>query len=398
MLRKRSGKDQNMGHLTMSESGSESYSQFEVLGAKHQNNSFFGVPGLFIGLSPKGLSDCDSVRSPTSPLDLRLFSHLGNPFRSPRSSGDGHHKSWDCSKVGLSIIDSLAGTEPSGNVNRPLESKNIVFGPQMRIETPNFRNHIDSFQIPKSLPKNCAIFPHTRNKPSHLQMGNSDSLFEIGEDPLEPEPFGKIRSQSLDSGRSFLPLTGFADPKPNLSSQNFCLENNITQVNSPQFIGGSPKSNTNLTSVPVSVGSGHGFIGSLSASELELSEDYTCVISHGPNPKTTHIFCDCILGCHTNDSTKFTKHAELDIDSPPVEVVKSSETSSAFLGFCYSCEKKLGEKDIYMYRGEKFCSSSCRASEILIDEEMEDTMNASSRNSPGNHGDEVPPTGIFILT
>ncbi|CAI0629581.1 unnamed protein product [Linum tenue] len=30
---------------------------------------------------------------------------------------------------------------------------------------------------------------------------------------------------------------------------------------------------------------------------MELSEDYTCVISHGPIPKTTHIFefDDCIV-------------------------------------------------------------------------------------------------------
>ncbi|CAI0423413.1 unnamed protein product [Linum tenue] len=31
------------------------------------------------------------------------------------------------------------------------------------------------------------------------------------------------------------------------------------------------------------------------AGEIELSEDYTCVISHGPIPKTTHIFDDCII-------------------------------------------------------------------------------------------------------
>jgi len=34
---------------------------------------------------------------------------------------------------------------------------------------------------------------------------------------------------------------------------------------------------------------------SLSVSEMELSEDYTCVISHGPIPKTTHIFDNCIV-------------------------------------------------------------------------------------------------------
>jgi len=37
------------------------------------------------------------------------------------------------------------------------------------------------------------------------------------------------------------------------------------------------------------------FVGCLSASEMELSEDYTRVISRGPNPRTTHIFDNCII-------------------------------------------------------------------------------------------------------
>lgn len=34
---------------------------------------------------------------------------------------------------------------------------------------------------------------------------------------------------------------------------------------------------------------------SLSLKEMESSEDYTCVITHGPNPKTTHIFDNCVV-------------------------------------------------------------------------------------------------------
>nr|DAD36132.1 TPA_asm: hypothetical protein HUJ06_006772 [Nelumbo nucifera] len=37
------------------------------------------------------------------------------------------------------------------------------------------------------------------------------------------------------------------------------------------------------------------FTGSLSPSEMELLEDYTSVITHGPNPRTTHIFDNCIV-------------------------------------------------------------------------------------------------------
>ncbi|KAL3507889.1 hypothetical protein ACH5RR_033271 [Cinchona calisaya] len=107
----------------------------------------------------------------------------------------------------------------------------------------------------------------------------------------------------------------------------------------------------------------------LSISEMELSEDYTCVISHGPNPKTTHIFDDCIVeSC-----------------SGPVQISSSrkqngvfinrsfSYPSESFLSFCYNCKKNLGQgKDIYMYRGEKaFCSSECRDKEMMLEERME---------------------------
>ena len=33
----------------------------------------------------------------------------------------------------------------------------------------------------------------------------------------------------------------------------------------------------------------------LSTSEMELSEDYTCVITHKPILRTTHIFYNCIV-------------------------------------------------------------------------------------------------------
>ncbi|CAH2068016.1 unnamed protein product [Thlaspi arvense] len=42
--------------------------------------------------------------------------------------------------------------------------------------------------------------------------------------------------------------------------------------------------------------------------EMALSEDYTCIISHGPNPKTTHIFGDCILDCDPKEFGGLEKH------------------------------------------------------------------------------------------
>ncbi|KAJ6406325.1 hypothetical protein OIU84_009949 [Salix udensis] len=336
MLRKRTRslqKDQQMGQLTMSDYGSESHFQSDNMGYNHKANPFFTGPGLFVGSSHKGLSDCDS-------------------------------KSWDCSKVGLSIVDSLDDDgEGSGEVLRSSESKNILFGPRVRSKTPNFQSHTDSFQAPKSLPRNFAVFPRTLTK-SPLQKGSSDVLFEIGEDPSDYDPFGKIRSCSLDSCRPFPSLSRLAGQNSKASSGNFC-SNNIT---------------TRVSSV-------NGLIGSLSASEIELSEDYTCVISHGPNPKTTHIYGDCILECQSNDITNFGKNEAEEARLPQAVTcskIPSSFPSKDFLSFCYYCNKKLDEgKDIYIYRGEKaFCSLSCRSEEIMIDEELENTSTKSSECAP----------------
>ncbi|CAH8378871.1 unnamed protein product [Eruca vesicaria subsp. sativa] len=51
------------------------------------------------------------------------------------------------------------------------------------------------------------------------------------------------------------------------------------------------------SSSPMDIISSQAYSRSLSGREIALSEDYTCIISHGPNPKTTHIFGDCILVC-----------------------------------------------------------------------------------------------------
>uniref|UniRef100_A0A2P2Q3X7 FLZ-type domain-containing protein n=1 Tax=Rhizophora mucronata TaxID=61149 RepID=A0A2P2Q3X7_RHIMU len=84
---------------------------------------------------------------------------------------------------------------------------------------------------------------------------------------------------------------------------------------------------------------------------MELSEDYTCVISHGPNPTTTHIFGDCILDncCFVSD--------------------KSNSSPKDFLSCCPACKKNLEQKHgIHIHRGEKaFCSSECHYQEMLLD-------------------------------
>ncbi|KAL3644883.1 hypothetical protein CASFOL_010063 [Castilleja foliolosa] len=94
------------------------------------------------------------------------------------------------------------------------------------------------------------------------------------------------------------------------------------------------------------------FTRQLSLKEMELSEDYTCVITHGPNPKTTHIFDDCIVeSCLGDDDSTSSEYKKMEMDYGFENYVSSYPN---FLSFCYTCKDILGQgKDIYIYRVRK---------------------------------------------
>ncbi|KAE8663467.1 hypothetical protein F3Y22_tig00112959pilonHSYRG00005 [Hibiscus syriacus] len=124
------------------------------------------------------------------------------------------------------------------------------------------------------------------------------------------------------------------------------------------------------------------FIGnSLSASEMEFSEDYTCVITHGTNPRTTHIFDDSIVETCCGVVGFSYPNGIWGVDG-------TSFQSDNFLSFCHACNKNLSPgKDIYMYRGEKaFCSKECRYQEMKLEEgtnhlESDDILGTSKTRS-----------------
>ncbi|KAL5699772.1 hypothetical protein ACHQM5_030629 [Ranunculus cassubicifolius] len=89
------------------------------------------------------------------------------------------------------------------------------------------------------------------------------------------------------------------------------------------------------------------------ADDEELSESYTCVISHLGKKR---VYFD---GGIAKSGVFFTS---------PITATSVFQNGD-FLSSCYLCRKKLHGLDIFMYRGDKsFCSAECRCQQILSDE------------------------------
>ncbi|RZS09892.1 hypothetical protein BHM03_00041022 [Ensete ventricosum] len=386
MLRKRSRpvqKDQSKGFL-MSHPASGSCFPSDDLVKRTSCASFLNVHGHLVGFSnKKGLSESTAVWGHTSPLD-KVLSRTGNSFlcfptRSTTGIINGRLKCWDNSRVGLGLVDTLNDeAKPCVEVLGSSESRNIVFGSQMRL----------NFSTPK------AHQVGLRDDPlgAAPQIGSSkprsvcsEMAIELKGSKLVHEEYGLVRSCSVDTGGSSLLLTRSI-------GNNLKSNSEVIQSESMNILDSSPhvKGDTDFDkisgSLPISIGSSHRFIGSLSASEIEQSEDYTCIISHGPNPRMTHIFGDCILEIHSIESPKMkNKHRKEDEGSTWLSE-PSEELLSCFLNdslsFCFSCRTKLEDgKDICMHRCEKgLCGCECCRNGTLL-EEKEKTRIFSSGSS-----------------
>lgn len=282
-------------------------------------SSLFSSPRLFTALSVKGLTDSESLMSPTSTLDSKPFSAIGSSSwyerntKSPKPCPDNRDlwEKIDSRGIGLGIVDALIDDKGDKKVSKP-ESRMVLLGSQLKI------------QIPPLLP----------------------SAFSPSGSPGSPIDFG-IKTRNSLSG--------------------------------PFSPGPSPCSGRKTPSGSTNTGSGllssRVFTGCLSTSEMELSEDYTCVISHGPNPRKTHIFDNCIIESCSVVSTDARKEDGLFHDQSCYP-----SDDFLFLSFCYGCKKKLGQgKDIYMYRGEKaFCSRECRYQEMLYEQGIDEKCTSDS--------------------
>lgn len=267
----------------------------------------FLVSPRFKAFTTKCLGDQthEAVNSPTSTLDTKPFSSFVNvplwyeinPPKSPKLLSENKQFSRDQKSdskgIGLVLVDILTD-------HKTIEE--------------NSKSSLTCSSSSSASP----------SKPSNNKMVVFGTKLRVQIPPLPPSNV----SPTNQSPRS--PV-------------EFGIKTKNTQLSSPT---GSANSGTQTKDSPRVV------TGCLSASEMELSEDYTCVISHGPKPKTTHIFDNCIIESYYSFSDKMT-------NSPPEN----------FLSFCYTCKKNLEQKnDIYIYRGEKaFCSQECRYQEMMLD-------------------------------
>nr|CAD1833936.1 unnamed protein product [Ananas comosus var. bracteatus] len=270
----------------MAEAASAPNSSSDSLAHK---SGFFRVPGLFVRLSTKGLLDSESIWSPTSPLDSKVFSVLGSTIvSSPRSPGpywpQPKRLDLDCNRVGLRLVGSLNDE----SITASGSSRKLLLGPEMRVNVPSSKTHLHVEENSLQAPVNPCY-----------ELNQQESVLEL------------TLSEPIDQ---YMP-------------------------NSPHF----PSSN----SQPMLDDASDGFICNQSMNEITQSEEYTCVISRGPDPKTTHIFAIVV---------------------------------------CCSCNEKLSEgKDIYIYLGEKaFCSPECREIFIMEEEPMRDTLSSSKPNYRGD--------------
>nr|XP_009797679.1 PREDICTED: uncharacterized protein LOC104244072 isoform X1 [Nicotiana sylvestris] len=102
-----------------------------------------------------------------------------------------------------------------------------------------------------------------------------------------------------------------------------------------------------------------------SIEEMEMCEEYTCVISHvGTNLIKKREYFDGEFIGNTNSQ----KSATATVNHGDTMKFRTAD----FLNSCFLCKKQLQGLDIFMYRGEKaFCSAECRCTQISIDEHKE---------------------------
>ncbi|XP_022728485.1 protein MARD1-like [Durio zibethinus] len=267
------------------------------------------------------------------------------------------------------MADHSSQSSPAQNHTKPIPS--FFDSPRFKAFTTNGLPENDAIKSPTSILDNKPFFPfgypfgfniNQRKSPEVFSPNNKQHSPKKLEskgiglaiiDTFNEKPIENKSSRETSNNKVVLfgtelrvqipPLPpSLIYPTTPISPTDFGIKSRNSHLSSAF---GSPNSGIHIKDSP------RVFTGCLPVKEMELSEDYTCVISHGPDPKTTHIFDNCVVESYSSVSDK--------PKSPP----------ESFLSFCHTCKKNLQQKiDIYIYRGEKaFCSQECRYQEMLLD-------------------------------
>ncbi|KAJ1404094.1 Zf-FLZ domain [Sesbania bispinosa] len=310
----------------------------DALSLRQTSFSIFHNSGSRVGVGAKGLPDSESLWSPTSPLDCRVFSNLSSPssVKSSRPSFRTGHKQLDCSKVGLGIISSLVNeTKLNNEIPGKIQRKNIIFGPQVKTGILKFskNNHesLASHLKSNSLPKNYVMSLPSKTKSPNSEVESFDDV------NWEPDGFKSTVTSLPDSSRPSSLIN--SNQNSNLGINDLFVESTSTAMSLPPVTSRSSQVDNSLkvksSSLPISI---------------DLKEEPAFRSSQVPT------FSEGSAPHHFDN----------------------------VLSFCYSCNKKLEEgEDIYMYRSKQaFCCFNCQSEGILAEEEMEKTCTNSAESSP----------------
>ncbi|KAL0419882.1 UNVERIFIED_CONTAM: FCS-Like Zinc finger 8 [Sesamum radiatum] len=183
------------------------------------------------------------------------------------------------------------------------DAETSVMSPTSILDTKNSSSFVNPFAYETLLSKPPTPSPETNNstnKPEPQAMGLAliDSIIQEKDDDGSRNLSKPINRMVLFGSKlkvqipAINPQSTLSPAESPKSPADFGIKTRNSQLLSP-LTGSSPAKD---------------FSRQLSLKEMELSEEYTRVISHGPNPRTTHIFDGCIVESCCGDDAKESDH------------------------------------------------------------------------------------------
>ncbi|KAH6756479.1 hypothetical protein C2S52_021150 [Perilla frutescens var. hirtella] len=202
------------------------------------------------------------------------------------------------------------------------DSETTLISPKSILDTKNSSTSVNPFGYDTNTSKPQTITSCNRTEPQAIGLALIDSLNQENTIAISPKPINRMAL--FGSNLKVQIPAAAAVPPP------------VETPKSPADFGIKTR-NSHLLGTPA-----REFSRQLSLKEMELSEDYTCVITHGPNPKTTHIFDGCIVeSCIGGDGVVFDdKKMECGFESISVSPCHSCKDSDEKIVCSHECQSE----------------------------------------------------------